>query len=71
MLDGSSEGEDKAWLEGPMLVPRFIKDPEIRTSASCHSIFSKQQHRVIIQPYLATLCNNAIQPATHSIIDDI
>ncbi|EHK50563.1 hypothetical protein TRIATDRAFT_288813 [Trichoderma atroviride IMI 206040] len=64
-------GKRKLGWRALMLVPRFIKDPEIRTSASFHSIVSKQQHRVIIQPYLATLCNNAIQPATHSIIDDI
>lgn len=37
-----------------MLVPRFIKDPEIRSSASFLSIFSIKQHRVILQPYFAT-----------------
>lgn len=56
----ASEGKRKLGCEALMLVPRFIKDPEIRSSGPFLPVFSIKQHRVILQPYLATLYNNAI-----------
>lgn len=58
MLDGSSEGEKKAWLEGPDASPEIYK--RTRDPPLCLVPFCIQQAATFLQPYFATLYNNAI-----------